>query len=132
MDLLTTLTSSLNVPEKQILLMKHWSAPSKNARFGSNSTLNRDGEVRKEQLTVCCLQGSAGSDIDKYDALLCGSVGESEREALIVSALNIFFFFFGGGRGGGHSEKIIIQSNQLCFFHLCSKVSLFHSVLTEP
>ena len=45
-DLIMTLTAPLNVPEKQILLMKHWSAPSKNTRFGSNSTLNRDGEVR--------------------------------------------------------------------------------------
>ena len=44
-DLMMTLTAALNVPEKQILLMKHWSAPSKNTRFGSNTTLNRDGEV---------------------------------------------------------------------------------------
>ncbi|KAK7101400.1 uncharacterized protein C12orf56-like [Littorina saxatilis] len=46
-DLLMTLTSALNMPEKQILLMKHWTAPSKNTRFGSSSTLNtgRDGEL---------------------------------------------------------------------------------------
>ncbi|XP_076448526.1 uncharacterized protein C12orf56-like [Babylonia areolata] len=44
-DLLSTLTAALSVPEKQILLMKHWSAPLKNNRFGSNTTLNRDGEL---------------------------------------------------------------------------------------
>ncbi|XP_076469711.1 uncharacterized protein C12orf56-like [Babylonia areolata] len=63
-DLLMTLTSALNVPEKQILLMKHWSAPSKNTRFGSNSTLNRDGEVG-----VVALEGEAGLKTLLYQLL---------------------------------------------------------------
>ncbi|KAK7490608.1 hypothetical protein BaRGS_00018211 [Batillaria attramentaria] len=46
-DLLMTLTSPPMAPEKQVLLMKHWSAPSKNKRFGGPSPRNIDQELHQ-------------------------------------------------------------------------------------